>query len=87
MSGSNCLYNLYWQAMKMLGVQHPQSEKKKAKDIPSDTQSPISTKWKKRGFLPEIKKLKKLKSEGTTPEKNAALHQDAVTECHACCHW
>lgn len=50
------------------------------KDIPSDSQSPISTKRKKKGFLPETKKRKKLKSEGTTPEKKAASQQDAVTE-------
>ena len=113
-SGSNRLYDLYWQAMRMLGVQYvlgegpalgmwlkglslqpilhthtlfcilpyrrPKSEKKNAKDIPSDTQSPVSTKRKKKGFLPETKKRKKLKSEGTTPEKNAASQQDAVTE-------
>lgn len=79
-SGSNRLYDLYWQAMRMLGVQRPKSEKKNAKDIPSDTQSPISTKRKKKGFLPETKKRKKLKSEGTTPEKNAASQQDAVAE-------
>lgn len=79
-SGSNRLYDLYWQAMRMLGVQRPKSEKKNAKDIPSDTQSPISTKRKKKGFLPETKKRKKLKSEGTTPEKNAASQQGAVTE-------
>lgn len=79
-SGSNRLYDLYWQAMRMLGVQRPKSEKKNAKDIPSDTQSPVSTKRKKKGFLPETKKRKKLKSEGTTPEKNAASQQDAVTE-------
>jgi hypothetical protein len=30
--------------------------------------------------LPEIKKQKKLKYEGTTPEKNAVSQQDAVTE-------
>ncbi|XP_021069391.1 myb-binding protein 1A [Mus pahari] len=79
-SGSNRLYDHYWQAMRMLGVQRPKSEKKNAKDIPSDTQSPVSTKRKKKGFLPETKKRKKLKSEGTTPEKNAASQQDAVTE-------
>lgn len=50
------------------------------KDIPSDSQSPISTKRKKKGFLPETKKRKKLKSEGTTSEKKAASQQDAVTE-------
>lgn len=79
-SGSNRLYDLYWQSLKLLGVQRPKSEKKNAKDIPSDSQSPISTKRKKRGFLPETKKRKKLKSEGTTPEKQAVSQQDAVTE-------
>lgn len=79
-SGSSRLYDLYWQAMNLLGVQRPKSEKKNAKDIPSDSQSPISTKRKKKGFLPETKKRKKLKSEGTTPEKKAASQQDAVTE-------
>lgn len=79
-SGSSRLYDLYWQAMNLLGVQRPKSEKKNAKDIPSDSQSPISTKRKKKGFLPETKKRKKLKSEGITPEKKAASQQDAVTE-------
>lgn len=64
----------------LLPYRRPKSEKKNAKDIPSDTQSPVSTKRKKKGFLPETKKRKKLKSEGTTPEKNAASQQDAVTE-------
>lgn len=64
----------------LLPYRRPKSEKKNAKDIPSDTQSPISTKRKKKGFLPETKKRKKLKSEGVTPEKNAASQQDAVTE-------
>lgn len=36
-SGSNRLYDLYWQAMRMLGVQCPKSEKQNIKDIPSDT--------------------------------------------------
>ncbi|XP_055453247.1 myb-binding protein 1A [Psammomys obesus] len=77
-SGSNRLYDLYWQSMRMLGVQRPKSEKKNAKDIPIDTQSPISMKRKKKGFLPETKKRKKLKSEGTTPGKDAAPGQGAV---------
>nr|XP_048304627.1 myb-binding protein 1A isoform X2 [Myodes glareolus] len=77
-SGSNRLYDLYWQAMRMLGVQCPKSEKKNAKDIPSDSQSPISMKRKKKGFLPETKKRKKLKSKDTTPEKDAASGQDVV---------
>ncbi|XP_059127112.1 myb-binding protein 1A isoform X1 [Peromyscus eremicus] len=78
-SGSNRLYDLYWQAMKMLGVQRPKSEKKNAKDAPSDSQSPVSMKRKKKGFLPETKKRKKLKSEDTTLEKDAASGQDVVT--------
>lgn len=77
-SGSNRLYDLYWQAMRMLGVQRPKSEKKNAKDIPGDSQSPISMKRKKKGFLPETKKRKKLKSKDTTPEKDAASGQDGV---------
>ncbi|CAH6785978.1 myb-binding protein 1A [Phodopus roborovskii] len=77
-SGSNRLYDLYWQAMKMLGVQRPKSEKKNTKDIPSDSQSPVSMKRKKKGFLPETKKRKKLKSEDTTPRKDATSGQDVV---------
>ncbi|CAO2644053.1 Myb-binding protein 1A [Lemmus lemmus] len=77
-SGSNRLYDLYWQAMRMLGVQRPKSEKTNAKDIPSDSQSPISMKRKKKGFLPETKKRKKLKSKDTTPEKDTASGQDVV---------
>ncbi|XP_075847869.1 myb-binding protein 1A isoform X1 [Microtus pennsylvanicus] len=77
-SGSNRLYDLYWQAMRMLGVQRPKSEKKNARDIPSDSQSPISMKRKKKGFLPETKKRKKLKSKDATPEKDAASGQDVV---------
>lgn len=38
-------------------------EKKGAKEVPSATQSPISKKRKKKGFLPETKKRKKRKSE------------------------
>ncbi|XP_051024180.1 myb-binding protein 1A isoform X2 [Acomys russatus] len=79
-SGSNRLYDLYWQSMRMLGVQRPKSEKKNAKNIPSDTQNTISMKRKKKGFLPETKKRKKLKSKGATPEKDATSGQNAVTE-------
>lgn len=68
-SGSNRLYDLYWQAMKMLGVQRPRSEKKDAKDSSGVTQSPVSMKRKKKGFLPETKKRKKRKSEDATPEQ------------------
>ncbi|XP_036078259.1 myb-binding protein 1A isoform X2 [Rousettus aegyptiacus] len=70
-TGSSRLYDLYWQAMKILGVQRPKSEKKDAKEVPSATQNPISMKRKKKGFLPETKKRKKRKSEGTTQEENA----------------
>ncbi|XP_008853862.1 myb-binding protein 1A isoform X2 [Nannospalax galili] len=68
-SGSSRLHDLYWQAMKMLGVQRPRSEKKDAKDAPNVTQSPISTKQKKKGFLPETKKRKR-KSKDVTPEQD-----------------
>ncbi|KAK2105114.1 hypothetical protein P7K49_014628 [Saguinus oedipus] len=57
-SSSSCLLNLYWQAMKTLGVQHPRLEKD-TKEIPSTTQSHISRKRKKKGFLPETKNHKK----------------------------
>ncbi|XP_023586766.1 myb-binding protein 1A [Trichechus manatus latirostris] len=67
-AGSNRLYDLYWQAMKFLGVQRPKSEKKDTKGIPSDTQSPISMKRKKKGFLPETKKRKKRKPEDATEQ-------------------
>ncbi|XP_059005469.1 myb-binding protein 1A [Mustela lutreola] len=58
------LCNLYWQAMKALGVQRPKSEKKEAREVPKVTQSPLSTKRKKKGFLPETKKRKKQTLEG-----------------------
>ncbi|KAL1779119.1 myb-binding protein 1A [Sigmodon hispidus] len=78
-SGSNRLCDLYWQAMKMLGVQRPKSEKRNARETaPKDSQSPVSMKRKKKGFLPETKKRKKLKSEGTTSEENAVSGQDGV---------
>ncbi|XP_058416005.1 myb-binding protein 1A isoform X2 [Diceros bicornis minor] len=70
-TGSGRLYDLYWQAMKILGVPRPKSEKKDAKEVPNATQSPISMKRKKKGFLPETKKRKKRKSEGTTQEEDA----------------
>ncbi|XP_045746098.1 myb-binding protein 1A isoform X1 [Mirounga angustirostris] len=69
--GSSRLCDLYWQAMKALGVQRPKAEKKDAKQVPSVTQSPVSTKRKKKGFLPETKKRKKRKSEGAAPEEEA----------------
>ncbi|XP_059525011.1 myb-binding protein 1A [Myotis daubentonii] len=69
-AGSSRLYNIYWHAMKVLGVPRPKSEKKEAKEV-SATQSPVSMKRKKKGFLPETKKRKKRKSEGTTPEEEA----------------
>ncbi|XP_010594820.2 myb-binding protein 1A isoform X1 [Loxodonta africana] len=68
LAGSSRLYDLYWQAMKFLGVQRPKSEKKDAKKIPSDTQSPVSMKRKKKGFLPETKKRKKRKPEDATEQ-------------------
>ncbi|XP_007177478.3 myb-binding protein 1A isoform X2 [Balaenoptera acutorostrata] len=70
-AGSSRLYDLYWQAMKFLGVQRPKSEKKDAKEVPKATPSPISMKRKKKGFLPETKKRKKRKSEGATQEEAA----------------
>nr|XP_021550230.1 myb-binding protein 1A [Neomonachus schauinslandi] len=69
--GSSRLCDLYWQAMKALGVQRPKAEKKDTKEVPSVTQSPVSTKRKKKGFLPETKKRKKRKSEGAAPEEEA----------------
>ncbi|KAB1266199.1 Myb-binding protein 1A [Camelus dromedarius] len=70
-TGSSRLHDLYWQAMKVLGVQRPKSEKKDAKEVPKDMQSPVSLKRKKKGFLPETKKRKKRKSEGATQEEGA----------------
>uniref|UniRef100_A0A8D2D3R0 MYB binding protein 1a n=1 Tax=Sciurus vulgaris TaxID=55149 RepID=A0A8D2D3R0_SCIVU len=64
--GSSRLYDLYWQALKMLGVQRPKLEKKDAKEVANATQSPVSMKRKKKGFLPETKKHKKRKSEDAT---------------------
>ncbi|XP_064234136.1 myb-binding protein 1A [Aotus nancymaae] len=66
-TSSSRLLDLYWQAMKTLGVQRPKLEKKDTKEIPSTTQSPISRKRKKKGFLPETKKRKKHTSEDGTP--------------------
>nr|XP_045013847.1 myb-binding protein 1A isoform X2 [Jaculus jaculus] len=71
-SGSSRLYDLYWQAMKMLGIQRPKLEKKDDKDVvPSDIQSPVSMKRKKKGFLPETKKRKKRKAEDAVPQQDA----------------
>ncbi|KAM6163421.1 myb-binding protein 1A [Rhynchocyon petersi] len=70
-AGSSRLYDLYWQAMKFLGVQRPKSEKKDAKEIPSDPQGPVSLKRKKKGFLPETKKRKKRKPEVAAAEEGA----------------
>ncbi|KAK1331522.1 hypothetical protein QTO34_009479 [Cnephaeus nilssonii] len=70
-AGSSRLYDIYWQAMRVLGVPRPKSEKKDAKEVLSATQSPVSMKRKKKGFLPETKKRKKRKSEGTTQEEEA----------------
>ncbi|CAK6437818.1 unnamed protein product [Pipistrellus nathusii] len=70
-AGASRLYDIYWQAMRVLGVPRPKSEKKDAKEVLSATQSPVSMKRKKRGFLPETKKRKKRKSEGTTQEEAA----------------
>lgn len=68
-TGSCRLYDLYWQAMRVLGVQRPKLAKKDSKEGP--TQSPVSNKRKKKGFLPETKKRKKRKSEGTTQKEDA----------------
>ncbi|XP_008067281.1 myb-binding protein 1A isoform X2 [Carlito syrichta] len=70
-AGSSRLHDLYWQAMKILGVQRPKLEKKDAKGVPSATQSPVSMKRKKKGFLPETKKRKKRKSEDGTQKEDA----------------
>uniref|UniRef100_A0A4W2FKK3 MYB binding protein 1a n=1 Tax=Bos indicus x Bos taurus TaxID=30522 RepID=A0A4W2FKK3_BOBOX len=71
-AGSSRLHDLYWQAMKFLGVQRPKSEKD-TKEAPQATQqSPVSMKRKKKGFLPETKKRKKHKPEATTQEAAAA---------------
>ncbi|XP_057570404.1 myb-binding protein 1A [Hippopotamus amphibius kiboko] len=74
-AGSSRLYDLYWQAMKFLGVQRPKSEKKDAKEVPEATQGPVSMKRKKKGFLPETKKRKKRESEGA-PQEGAAISGD-----------
>ncbi|KFO20358.1 Myb-binding protein 1A [Fukomys damarensis] len=70
-AGSSRLCDLYWQAMKMLGVQRPKMEKKNTKAVPNASESPISMKRKKKGFLPETKKRKKRKLEEATPEEGA----------------
>uniref|UniRef100_A0A8C9UJH0 MYB binding protein 1a n=1 Tax=Spermophilus dauricus TaxID=99837 RepID=A0A8C9UJH0_SPEDA len=48
------------------GRGRPKLEKKDAKEVSSATQSPVSMKRKKKGFLPETKKRKKRKSEDVT---------------------
>lgn len=68
-TGSSRLYDLYWQAMKFLGVQRPKSEKKDSREAPTGTQNPVSLKRRKKGFLPETKKRKKRKSEDATQEE------------------
>ncbi|XP_020738493.2 myb-binding protein 1A [Odocoileus virginianus] len=76
-AGSSRLHDLYWQAMKFLGVQRPKSEKD-SKEAPQATQqSPVSMKRKKKGFLPETKKRKKRKPEATTQEEVAAKPEAA----------
>ncbi|ELR48384.1 Myb-binding protein 1A [Bos mutus] len=76
-AGSSRLHDLYWQAMKFLGVQRPKSEKD-TKEAPQATQqSPVSMKRKKKGFLPETKKRKKHKPEATTQEAAAAKPEAA----------
>ncbi|XP_032695914.1 myb-binding protein 1A [Lontra canadensis] len=70
-AGCSRLCDLYWQAMKALGVQRPKSEKKEAREVPKVTQSPLSTKRKKKGFLPETKKRKKRTLERTAPAEEA----------------
>ncbi|XP_012666405.1 myb-binding protein 1A isoform X2 [Otolemur garnettii] len=69
-TGSSRLHDLYWQAMKALGVQRPKMEKE-TKEVPSTIQDPVSLKRKKKGFLPETKKRKKRKPEDVTPEEDA----------------
>ncbi|XP_037351256.1 myb-binding protein 1A [Talpa occidentalis] len=76
-TGSSRLCDLYWQAMKTLGVQRPKSEKKDAKEVPSVTQSLVSMKRKKKGFLPETKKRKKRKSEGAVQEEGTVEGEGA----------
>ncbi|KAM4843480.1 myb-binding protein 1A [Thomomys bottae] len=76
-AGSTRLYDLYWQAMKILGVQRPKLEKE-PKGVHNEAQSPMSMKRKKRGFLPETKKRKKRKAEDT--EDADAEDADAVAD-------
>uniref|UniRef100_A0A2K5QLT5 MYB binding protein 1a n=1 Tax=Cebus imitator TaxID=2715852 RepID=A0A2K5QLT5_CEBIM len=64
-TGSSRLLDLYWQPSAP-GAPRPKLEKD-AKEIPSATQSPISRKRKKKGFLPETKKRKKHTSQDGTP--------------------
>ncbi|KAK2497351.1 hypothetical protein MC885_002279 [Smutsia gigantea] len=70
-AGFGRLYDLYWQAMRVLGVQRPRSEKKDTRDVRRGTPSPISIKRKKKGFLPETKKRKKRKAGGSAEEEAA----------------
>ncbi|MXQ96764.1 hypothetical protein E5288_WYG020953 [Bos mutus] len=84
-AGSSRLHDLYWQAMKFLGVQRPKSEKD-TKEAPQATQqSPVSMKRKKKGFLPETKKRKKHKPEATTQEAAAAKPEAAKSNPRAPC--
>lgn len=52
----------------LLPPRRPKLEKKDTKEVASATQSPVSMKRKKKGFLPETKKRKKRKSEDATAE-------------------
>lgn len=63
--------------LNSLPPRRPKSEKKDAKEVPTATQSPVSMKRKKKGFLPETKKRKKRKSEGTTQEVDATMQEGA----------
>lgn len=57
--------------LSSLPPRRPKSEKKEAKGVLGATQSPVSMKRKKKGFLPETKKRKKRKSGVTTQEEDA----------------
>ncbi|XP_038615517.1 myb-binding protein 1A [Tachyglossus aculeatus] len=65
------LHDLFWQAMKLLGVQRPKKEKfpAPAKDPPA---AAGSAKQRKKGFLPETKKRKNRKKAAQGAEAQGA---------------
>ncbi|XP_062398833.1 myb-binding protein 1A-like protein [Sardina pilchardus] len=70
---SGQMEDLYWNVMKLFGVQKPKIEKaKKADKEPSAEPTPEAEAKKKKGFLPESKKRKNRKMPAVVEGKDAA---------------